>query len=928
MGTPGVVGREAELDRIARFTRGLAGGAGALLIEGDAGTGKTTLWEEGLSGVQGDAEVITCRPVQSEAMLSYAGLSDIVGGAHAELLAGLPVPQQRALEVALGLAEGSEVAVDHRAVGAGVRSVLAALAREHPLIIAVDDLQWLDRPSARALGFAFRRMSSEPIGVVATLRTESEGVTTPELADIIRDRKVERLPVGPLSLGAIERLLADRLGLSLPRTALVRLHETSRGNPLFALELGRALVDAGSLPGPGQPLPVPGELQALLVQRVRRLPPDAREALLLASLLSQPEERTLAHAFGPGWDRAVDRGRNAGIIDVTGGTVRFAHPLLAAAVATAATERERQNAHLRLADSVGDDEERARHLALAATGPDENVAAELEQASGGASRRGAPDAAAELAELARKLTPGDRTRAVWRRVTMAGEARFAAGDSQRALELFTEAVAVAAPGRDRGDALWRLGRVHYQHDDVAGAPALLEEALQEVGDDLGQRAAIESDLVYPYFAATDLAQSLEHARRAAELAETVGADHLRAGALAQVAVVEFLLGHGVSWELLGDAHALENWDEPRPAAMRPTMIIAHILLWLDRPDEAHDLLVSGERELVERGDDASLPWIGYRLAEIDWWRGDWERAYERAIAADDLVTQVRQGALRPTTRYVVALIAAHLGQTEEAASAAREGVAAATEAGLLVGIGMNLGVLGFLEFAAGRPEEAHQILGPLLEATRGGHVDEPSVLWWLPEEIEALVALDDLDYAESLTEWLEERSRAIDRPTGLASAARCRALLAAARGRTDDALATCEVALGHHDRAPVPFARARTSLVQGQIARRARKWGAARTALGEALAGFEQLGAKLWIGRARDELARIGGRAASPTELTESERQIAELVASGRSNRQVAETLFLSPKTVSASLARVYRKLGVSTRTEMAARLRGESPLA
>ena len=863
--------------------------------------------------------------MQSEATLSYAGLGDIVGGARTELLAGLPVPQQRALEVALGLEEGSgDVAVDHRAVGAGMLSVLISLAREQPLIIAIDDLQWLDRPSARALGFAFRRMSSEAIGLLATLRTEAEGVTTPELADFIRDRKVQRLPVGPLSLGAIERLLADRLSLTLPRTALVHLHDTAHGNPFFALELGRALADSGSLPGPGQPLPVPGELQALLVQRVRRLPPDAREALLLASLLSQPEEHTLARAFGPGWDRALDRGRNAGIVDLVGGTVRFAHPLLAAAVASAASEREQEDAHRRLADAVGDEEERVRHLALAATGPDEEVADALEQASHYASRRGAPDAAAELAELARDLTPDGQPHDVCRRGTLAAEARFAAGDSQRALELLAEAEAVAAPGPERAGVLERRGCIHYQHDDIAASREILEVARREAGDDLALQAAINHDLAYSWFFMADPRATLGHAAAAADLAERVGATHILAEALAQVAVSEFLLGHGLRRDLMDRVLELEDWNQYRHAWFRPSVTIAHILAWVDRLDEARALLERSERELLERGDDGALPFLWYRFAELDCWSGQWKRGWERVAEADRLAAQTGQEGNRALICSGAALLGAHLGRVEDARRYVDEGVRVSTKTGHALGAGLNLSALGFLEFSLGNFDRADALFGSVIANATAGGFDEPAAAWWLADEIEALVALDERDRAVSLTDWLEERARAIDRPTGLASAARCRALLAAADGHTDEALATCDGAVAQHDRVPLPFPRARTLLVKGQIARRARKWGAARASLSEALTVFEELGAELWTARARDELGRIGGRAASPTELTEGERQVADLVASGRTNRQVAEALFMSPKTVSATLARVYRKLGVSTRTEMAARLRHE----
>ncbi len=917
-----VIGRDAERAKIAAFIDRISDGPGVLLITGAPGVGKTTLWEAGLGAAGTVATVASTRPVQTEATLAFAGLSDLLGGVLGGVLSDLAAPQRSALEAALLLQDGPRS--DHHAVGAATLSVLRALSAQAPVLLAVDDVQWLDRPSARALAFAVRRLEHEPVRLLASVRSgPREPGAPPELAEILDDDASARLRLGPLSVGAVERLLAEALGMTLPRSALLRLHEMAGGNPFFALEVGRALTQPGALT-PGQPLPVPDDLHMLVVDRVGRLPASAREVLLLASLLSQPTEDTLHAAVGDGWEVALERGRRAGIIDVVSGAVRFVHPLFASAVAGSASPRQRRRAHARLAEVVRVREERARHLALAAAEPDERVALALEEASSDARRRGAPDAAAELAELAWALTPVGRPHDACRRCTMAGDARFAAGDTSPAAELFTKAAAIAAPGAERAEALWHLARVHYIHDDVATAKQLLKKARVEAGDDLALCAAIEHDLVYPAFSAGDLHGTLRHARAAADLAEQVGAVAILAGALSHIAVAELMLGRGVRWELLERALQLEDWDDPRPAALRPTLVAAHIVSWLDRLEEARALLLTAERELVDRGDDGALPWVWFRLAELDCWTGDWERGLERAVAADRLAIQTGQRALRPPTCYVVALLAAHLGRVDEARQAAEQGAAASVAAGLPIGLAANLGVLGFLELSLGHPELAHERLGPLLALARAGGLDEPAVLSWLPDEIEALVTLGHHDEAAAVIEWVDERAHAVGRASGLATAARGRALLSAAKGDTTEALVACDEALGHDDRAGLPFQRGRTLFAKGQIARRARKWGVARASLLEALAVFEALGAALWADRARDELARIGGRPATPLDLSENERQIAEIVATGRTNREVAEMLFVSPHTVSAGLARIYRKLGVSSRTEMVARLGGE----
>ena len=476
-------------------------------------------------------------------------------------------------------------------------------------------------------------------------------------------------------------------------------------------------------------------------------PPTRAARCLLTALLPQPDEQVLAEAFGDGWDAAADRGRADGIIEVEDRAVRFTHPLLASAVAAEASERERRDAHRRLAGAAVDDVSRARHLALATSGPDEDVAQALEQAARETTRRGAPDSAAELAELARTLTPDGRPHDAYRRCTVAGEARFAAGDSARALELFIEATTLAAPGPERAEALWHLGRVRYQHDDTGAARELLERGRDEAGDDLGLRAAIDHDLAYLCLAMSDARATLQHARAAVELAERVGAVQILADALAQVVVSEFLLGEGVRWEDMDRARALEDWDQPRPALLRPSIAFAHVLSWNDRIDDAVAVLVQSERELVERGDTGALPFLWYHVAELDCWSGHWERGRARALDADRVAVQTRQQGTRPMTCYAVALLAAHLGDVDEARRYVDEGVRVASAVGHVLGAGLNLAVLAFLEFSLGHHDRAHALFDPLIRGARAGGFDEPCTAWWLPNDIESLVALGDPDAA-------------------------------------------------------------------------------------------------------------------------------------------------------------------------------------
>lgn len=913
-----MVGREREAAEIAVFLTSAATAASALFVEGESGIGKTALWETSLDAVDPAATVLTSRPAEAESTSSFSVLRDLLGDTAGSVLDALPGPQRDALRTALLV--GDETGRrDPRAVDAGTLSLVRTLAAPGPVVIAIDDIQWIDKPSARAIGFAMRRLTSEPVALVATRRPEPT-VPLLMLDAALRDRRVERLRLGPLSVGALGRIIDDQLHERFRRTAMLAIHRASAGNPLHALEIARALVASGASPAPGEPLPVPPDVRALLLERVDRLSGAERRALLLASLLSPSAESTLEPAFGGSWHRTIARLRAAGIADVIDDVVRFSHPLLASVVATTASEDDRRTAHRALADASPDPEQRARHFALSSDGPDADAASILEEAAALATRRGAPDSAAELAELAIERTPVDSAADILRRRILAGEARFSAGDIARAEEHFTRCAADTS-GIAHADMLRRLGRLRSYHTDVAGAEPILLDALEHAGDDIRLRASIQRDLAVPAFASADVRASLGHANAAVELAESCGETSILSDALAALTMLGFLRGAGIRRDLMDRSLALEDWNEPTPVSLRPTYLAAFVLSTAGAFIEARDLALRAERELNDRGDETGLPHVWYLLAELDCWSGAWDDAHTRALAADRLTLETDQHPIRAITCYGVALVAAHCGDVDEATMFAEAGLAAATHGGAPLGVAMNMSALGFVQASLGNHDRAIAILDPLVDLGWRGGLDEPALLWFLPELIGSLVAHGRIDRATELTDWLEARAQTLDRARGLAAAARSRALLDAASGDTARALDWCEAALAHHERAAVPFERARTLLVRGQIARRARKWGLARESLDAACGEFERLGAKLWLATARSERERIGGRSASGTDLTESERKVAELVVRGLSNRDVAEALFLSPKTVSATLSRVYRKLHVRSRTELAARL-------
>ena len=472
-----LLGRKAELAQIAAFLE--AEPPAALVLEGEAGIGKTRVWEEGVRMASAPGgRVLAVRAAGSEVQLSFAGLADLLGGVVDEALPGLPAPQRHALEAALLLVEAEGELPDARAVAAGLLTVLRLLSATAPLVLAIDDLQWLDSSSGGALRFALRRLETEPVRLLATVRGSPGGPLPLELERAFGDDRLLRIALAPLSLGTLHELLRARLGLNLPRPALVRVAEVCSGNPFFALELGRELQRRGARPAAGEPLPVPSNLRQLVRDRIARLPARTRLLVLSAAALAHPTVAILAAASG---DAAadLDRAVRGGVLEVEGERVRFTHPLLAAATYSQASASDRRAVHRALARAATEPQERARHLALAATGASEDIAAALDDAAVHARRRGAPDAAADLCEQAIRLTPAKRTTDRYRRTLTAAEYRFLAGDTARARSLLDDLVAAAPPGPGRARALLLLARIAFVAEGSEAAVALGERALAE-----------------------------------------------------------------------------------------------------------------------------------------------------------------------------------------------------------------------------------------------------------------------------------------------------------------------------------------------------------------------------------------------------------------------------------------------------------------
>ncbi len=434
-----VVGRENELARVERFLGEGRERYATFLLEGEAGIGKTTVWLEAVRlAEEAGYTVLRSRPAETEATLAFAALADLLEPIGEDVLARLPEPQRHALDVALLRAPPRSPQSNPRTVATSVLSVLRA-ARDAPLLVAIDDTQWLDSSSATALSFALRRVdATTPLAVLLSVRADGAHARTPYLVDE-GSTAVERVHLGPLSLSALYHVIKSELDLIFPRPTLQRVEQASGGNPLFAVELARALGEHGGRPSPGEPLPVPVALGELLRSRIERLPVGSRNALLAAALLSTPTVPLIEAALGAPAVNDLERPLHADVIDVSGRErIRFRHPLLADAVASTVLPTKRRGMHRTLAAVVENEEQRARHLALAAEGPDGIVAARVDHAARLAAQRAAPEEAAELLELACRLTPPDEATELARRRLSLAEAVGRAGDAREALHLLED----------------------------------------------------------------------------------------------------------------------------------------------------------------------------------------------------------------------------------------------------------------------------------------------------------------------------------------------------------------------------------------------------------------------------------------------------------------------------------------------------------
>jgi DNA-binding CsgD family transcriptional regulator len=900
-----LLGREGERARIgALLGAARSGRSGALLLIGEPGIGKTTLLRDAATQADG-LRVLEARGIESESELAFSGLSALLRPVMGSIET-LPPPQAQALSSALALGQAAENAgADRFAVAAATLGVLAAAAEDGPLLAIVDDAHWLDGPSRDALTFAARRLGAEGIVLLLAARTDH-----PAFAGL------ERLELTGLEAAAARELIAESSEVVAPAVAETLL-AASGGNPLALLELPGALSAeqrAGREPLE-DPLPIGPSLEDAFRQRLDVLSEDGSWSLLVAAAGDSDALDPVATALG-GDVGGLEQAEAAGLVTLSEGAVRFRHPLVRAVAYHSAQPATRRRAHRALADALaGDDGRRVWHLAAAATGPDEEVAALLEQTAAIAADRSGYAAAATALRRAALLTPAPSERA--RRLFLAGEHADLAGREDDALAALNDALRWADPLL-RGRIQHLRGRIlAYRSPREAIDTILVPEAARIEPLDASLAVLMLTDAALALPDDWDARPLLERAQAAAERSK--GQLTPQARLILDTLLLTERLDSPAEWQwdaLLELADDLAYAESLLTVALsasfegefEPAGELFHRVLSTARRSSALGVLASGLAMLV---------WH-------DYYTNQWTHAVAHGTEALELIEETGRVRHHASLLFMLGRLDAVSGREEECREHVARAVQVSAELALDDLSGWQAAVaLGLLELGLGHPAEAVRHLehgvcderGALLPGVARGHGDL----------IEAYIRAGDADRAQAaLAEW-EPQARSLERGWALAVCARCAGLLAA-----DELFEQhFDEALSRHEDAPVPFDTARTHLAYGERLRRAHRRVEAREHLREALAVFDRLGARPWMERTRTELAATGERLRkrdpyAAEELTAQELQVALVVAGGATNREAAAQLFVSPKTIEAHLGSIYRKLGVRSRTELAGRFASE----
>jgi DNA-binding CsgD family transcriptional regulator len=885
-----------------------AGRSRVTVLRGEAGFGKSALLGYLADRVASGWQVARAVGVESEMELDHAGLHQLCAP-MLERLERLPVPQRDALATVFGLSAGP--APDRFLVGLATLTLFAEVAEQQPLVLVVDDAQWLDHASAQILGFVARRLLAERIALVCAART---GIGDHVLAGL------PELPVRGLGDSDARALLLDNLHGPIDAAVCDQIVAESRGNPLALLELPRGLSPA-ELAG-GFQIPAAGDVHGQIAEhylrRVTALPEATQQLLLLAAadpvgdatLLWRSAQRLGIEAS------ALSPARDADLLEI-GARVRFRHPLVRSAVYGAASLNDRQSAHEALAeesDPEVDADRRAWHRALAAAGLDEEVAAELEHSAGRAQTRGGVAAAAAFLERAAALTLDPARRA--RRALAAAQAKHQAGAPQAALALLASAQAGPLDQLQRAQAELLRGQIMFALNRGSDAPPLLLRAakqLEPLDATLARETYLEA-LMAAQFAGRSASGGavleVAQAARTAPPAPTPRAPDLLLDGLA-VMITE---GHGAGAPLLRRAvDAFLNGDVAGNGGFRWLWLAEEAAQEVWNFDAWHELAVLQLELVREAGALTVLPLAFHAVICARIYAG--ELAAAAALLDDQRnATEATGSKLAP---YGELILTTWQGRDAHLSALVKATLEEIVPRGEGIGVSTCQWVTAILDNSLGRYE------GALAAAQQV--IDPPRKLDWtvnaaLPELIESATRMGDTEHAQVALEQFSALTRPSGTDWGLGLEARCRALLSEAAA----AEPLYREAIERLGRTHVRGEHARAHLLYGEWLRRNGRRMDGREQLRTAHDMFAAMGMEAFAERARGELLATGETVRKRTvdtrdELTAQERQIARLARQGLSNPEISTQLFLSPRTVEWHLRKVFAKLGIRSRRQLRA---------
>jgi DNA-binding CsgD family transcriptional regulator len=904
-----LLGREQEqLTLVRLLDDGRAGNSNVLAIVGEAGIGKSALLAYAEEQAQG-MRVLRARGVQSEAHIPFASLFELLRPAL-PWIDQIPGPQAAALESALALRPAQ--AQDRFAVGAATLSLLASYADATPVAVLVDDAHWLDGSSADAFLFAFRRLVADAIAVVLAVREgESSLLDGADLATL-RLRGLDRAAAGEL----LRRLGDEPLSQDLAD----RLHHDTGGNPLALLELGDEGARLAALP-PDAPLATGTSVASVYLTRFRALPPRTRDVLVLAAATDSGEVSVLTRSASIlGLDLSdLVPAEAAALISVHDSRVEFRHPLARSAIYGDATADWRRDVHRALAAAFPDAEadRRAWHLALASFGPDDATSSALEQAGQRARQRSAYEVSSRAFERAALLAPEEARQDRLRYA--AADTAWLGGQTNQATALLDTTRQHALTPELALSVEHLRGHIATRRGPIAEAQQILLAAAEDAAQIDPERAVVMlAEALNASFYAGDAATMRLAAERTVAVAPPGATGRIAFFALIARGMALIFSGQGErgapairsAVKVLEDSDELR--DDPRLlawAAMGP--------LWLR---EANTGVTLADRALAmarQKSAAGVLPFVLTHVALVRAATDRWTEAQAGFYEAIELARETGQHTDLAASLARLAWLEARQGRSEQSRLHATEALSLSRDLGLGVCEVWAIAALADLELGLGRTEAALAYFDEQQEVLRLRGIGDVD-LSPAPELVEVYLRLGrNKDAAEAAVKF--ERDAAVkSQPWALARAARCRGLVAD-QGKSDPHF---ETALALHGQTPDAFETGRTHLAFGSRLRRERHRIRARDQLRAAVDIFDRLGADPWSEMARAELAATGETArrrdlTTLTDLTPQELQIALLLAAGRTTREAAAALFLSPKTIEYHLRNIYRKLAISSRAEL-----------